>query len=34
VILDQLEYDEDALWSLLVFSGYLNAEEPRVRCLP
>jgi hypothetical protein len=31
VILDQLEYDEDALWSLLVFSGYLNAEEqPRL----
>jgi hypothetical protein len=30
VILDQLEDDEDALWNLLVFSGYLNAEaQPR-----
>jgi hypothetical protein len=30
VVLDQLEDDEDALWSLLVFSGYLNAEaQPR-----
>jgi hypothetical protein len=27
VVLDQLEQSEDALWSLLVFSGYLNAEE-------
>lgn len=31
VVLDQLERDENALWSLLVFSGYLNAEEqPRL----
>jgi hypothetical protein len=31
VVLEDLEHDEDALWSLLVFSGYLNAEEkPRL----
>jgi hypothetical protein len=30
VVQGQLEDDEDALWSLLVFSGYLNAEaQPR-----
>jgi hypothetical protein len=27
VVLDRLTSDEDALWSLLVFSGYLKAEE-------
>ncbi len=27
VALDQLSHDEDALWSLLCFSGYLRAEE-------
>jgi hypothetical protein len=27
VVLDDLDHDEGALWSLLVFSGYLNAEE-------
>jgi len=27
VVLDKLELDPNALWSLLVFSGYLNAEE-------
>ena len=27
VVLAQLEHDEDTLWSLLVFSGYLRAEE-------
>lgn len=27
VVLDRLESDEDALWSLLVFSGYLKAEK-------
>lgn len=26
-VLDQLEQDDDALWSLLVFSGYLKAER-------
>jgi hypothetical protein len=31
VVLEDLDHDEDALWSLLVFSGYLNAEEqPRL----
>jgi hypothetical protein len=27
VVLDELEENEDALWSLLVFSGYLKAEK-------
>jgi hypothetical protein len=27
VVLDELEHDEDAFWSLLVFSGYLRAEK-------
>jgi hypothetical protein len=27
VVLDRLEHDDDAVWSLLVFAGYLNAEE-------
>ncbi|MEZ4295432.1 MAG: AAA family ATPase [Polyangiaceae bacterium] len=27
VILDRVESDEDALWSLLVFAGYLRAEK-------
>jgi hypothetical protein len=27
VVLDELEHDEDAFWSLLVFSGYLKAEK-------
>ena len=27
VVLDQLEHSDDALWSLLVFSGYLKAER-------
>jgi hypothetical protein len=27
VVLDQLDRSDDALWSLLVFSGYLRAEE-------
>jgi hypothetical protein len=27
VVLDDLEHDEDAFWSLLVFSGYLKAEK-------
>jgi hypothetical protein len=31
VVLDDLEHDENALWSLLVFAGYLNAEPtPRL----
>ena len=29
VVLEQLERSDDALWSLLVFSGYLKAEERR-----
>jgi len=27
VVLDQLGHDDDVVWSLLAFSGYLNAEE-------
>lgn len=27
VVLDQLDQNDDALWSLLVFSGYLRAEQ-------
>jgi hypothetical protein len=27
VVLDELEHSEDALWSLLVFAGYLKAEK-------
>jgi hypothetical protein len=35
IVLDQLEHDEDALWSLLLFSGYLNAEaQPRLPDAP
>lgn len=29
VVLEQLDRSDDALWSLLVFSGYLKAEERR-----
>jgi len=29
IVLDQLERSDDALWNLLVFSGYLKAEERR-----
>jgi hypothetical protein len=27
VVLDEIDYNDDALWSLLVFSGYLKAEK-------